>query len=281
MTRFPSIDPDFFTPARFAGLTMPITGAGSGMGEACALRAAREGARLVLADIDAVAAATVVEKVRAAGGSAVSAGVDITSRADCDRMLEVAVEAYGGLDIAINNAGVMDGGDDGRPAPVHLASETYLRQTVEVNLMGPIYACAAELKQMVAQERGGAIVNVGSFTALTGSPGTPAYVASKHGISGLTRAIAIDYALHGIRCNSVNMAVTETPMYERALEFVRSRMSAADAGAMAKRPGKAGGLMPRNATVWEQAAVILFAASREASNMTGALLASDGGWTAF
>lgn len=281
MTPFTPVDPAFFTPHRYEGLVVLITGAGSGMGQACAIRAAREGAKLVLADIDGAAASAVAEGVRASGGSAAAIAVDITSRAQTDRMLAFAVDTYGGLDVAINNAGVMDGGDSGRPAPVHLASETYLHRTIEVNLLGTINACASELTQLVAQGRGGSIVNVGSVTAPTGSPGTPAYVASKHGISGLTRAIAIDYAQHGIRCNSVNMAVTETAMYERALEFVRNHSQDADTGATVTKTGKSAGLMPRNATPWEQASVILFAASVEASNMTGALLASDGGWTAF
>jgi NAD(P)-dependent dehydrogenase (short-subunit alcohol dehydrogenase family) len=195
-------------------------------------------------------------------------------------MVEAAVDAYGGLDIAINNAGVMDGGRDGWPAPVHLASETYLRRTIETNVMGTMYACAAELSRMIDQGRGGAIVNVGSNTGLTGSAGTPAYVASKHAVNGLTRAIAIDYAPHGIRCNSVNMCATETPMLERAMEFVKSRQTAAEPDA--PRPAiKTAPPIGRFSTAWEQAAVILFVASRDASYMTGALVASDGGWTAY
>lgn len=250
------------------------------MGLACATRAAREAAAVVICDVDAEAAAAAAAALQAAGGKAVGVGADITRRADCERMIAAAVEAYGALDVAVNAAGVMDGGNDGRPAPLHLANDTYLSRTVEINVLGTMLACAAELRQMMAQGRGGAIVNIASTTGLTGSAGTPAYVASKHAVNGLTRAIAIDYAPHGIRCNSTNMGATETPMLARAMELVASRKDRperAEGGPMIK-PGP---LIARPSSVWEQAAVILFLASREASYMTGALVASDGGWTSY
>lgn len=274
------IDPATFTPGRFAGQVMLVTGAGGGMGLACAIRAAREGAAVVLCDLNAdpvrEAAATLV----AEGGRALGLACDVTRREDMTDVVKRTVEQFGGLDVAINNAGVMDGGKDGRPAPMHLANETYLRRTVEVNLFGTMLSCAAELERMVSQGRGGSIVNVGSTTGLTGSAGTPAYVASKHAVNGLTRSIAIDYAPYGIRCNSVNMASTQTPMLESAMSFVAEKMAEVPSGEP-KAVTKSTGLITRFSTVWEQAAVILFVASREASNMTGALVASDGGWTAY
>lgn len=281
MTPFPvPTDPATFVQDRFAGQVMLVTGAAGGMGLACATRAAHEGAAVVLADIDAAAAESAAADIASAGGQAIGIGADITSREQCARMVEAAVVAFGGLDIAINNAGVMDGGAEGRPAPMHLANDTYLRRTIEINVMGTMFACAAELTRMLEQGRGGAIVNVGSTTGLTGSAGTPAYVASKHAVNGLTRSIAIDYAPHGIRCNSVNMSATETPMLERATEFVKSRHTAVgtDEPRATVKPAP---LIGRPSTVWEQAAVILFVASRDASYMTGALVASDGGWTAY
>jgi NAD(P)-dependent dehydrogenase (short-subunit alcohol dehydrogenase family) len=281
MTQFHTpTDPATFVPDRFADQVMLVTGAAGGMGLACATRAAREGAAVALVDIDGDAAEAAAAVIAGAGGQAIGIAADITDRDDCTRMVEAVVEAYGGLDIAINNAGVMDGGSDGQPAPMHLANDTYIRRTIEINVLGTMYACAAELSRMVEQARGGAIVNVGSHTALTGSAGTPAYVASKHAISGLTRAIAMDYAPHGIRCNSVNMCATETPMLERAMEFVKSRHAAAEPSAP-RATMKSAALIGRLSTAWEQAAVILFVASRDASYMTGALVASDGGWTAY
>jgi NAD(P)-dependent dehydrogenase (short-subunit alcohol dehydrogenase family) len=273
-------DPATFVPDRFAGQVVLVTGAGGGMGLACATRAAREGAAVVLADINADAAEAAAAEIAGAGGQAIGIGADITKREDCTRMVEAVAEAYGGLDIAINNAGVMDGGRDGQPAPIHLANDTYIRRTIEINVLGTMYACAAELSRMVDQQRGGAIVNVGSHTALTGSAGTPAYVASKHAISGLTRSIAMDYAPHGIRCNSVNMCATETPMLERAMDFVKS-IHKEDKPDTPRATMKSAALIGRVSTVWEQAAVILFVASRDASYMTGALVASDGGWTTY
>ncbi len=281
MTLYPApTSPDSFIPNRFAGHVVLVTGAAGGIGLACATRAAREGAAVVLADIDASAADAAAKGIVEAGGRAIGIGADITRREDCTHMVAAAVTSFGSLDVAINNAGVMDGGHDGQPAPLHLANDTYLRRTIEVNVMGTMFACAAELAVMVAQGRGGAMVNVGSITGLTGSAGTPAYVASKHALNGLTRSIAIDYAPHGIRCNSVNMSATETPMLARAMDFVKSRHTAAppDAPRAAVKPAA---LIGRLSTAWEQAAVILFAASPDASYMTGALLASDGGWTAY
>ena len=260
----PASGPDTFVPGRFDGQVILVTGAAGGMGLACAIRAAREGGAVVLCDIDAKAAVKAADDIKASGGKAIGLAGDITRRDDCSRMVAAAVDTFGSLDVAINNAGVMDGGKDGPPAPIHLATDAYLRQTIDINVMGTMLACAAELSQMVAQGRGGAIVNVGSTTGLTGSGGTPAYVASKHAVNGLTRAIAIDYAPHGIRCNSVNMGATDTPMLERAIAFLSSR-GKADEPNPQRTMVKAGALINRNSTVWEQAAVILFAASREAS----------------
>lgn len=280
MTTSEAVDPTHIIPGRFKGKVMLVTGAAGGMGLAVATRAAREGAAVVLCDIDGAGAVTAASAIVAEGGRAIGFGGDITRREDCAAMVATAVASFGGLDVAINNAGVMDGGAGAQPAPIHLASDEYLRQTIEINVMGTMFACAAQLGQMVAQGRGGAIVNVGSTTGLTGSAGTPAYVASKHAVNGLTRSIAIDYAPHGIRCNSVNMPATDTPMLTRAMQLLATRPPLPDPDApQAMR--KTQPLIPRISTVWEQAAVILFAASYEASYLTGALIASDGGWTAF
>jgi NAD(P)-dependent dehydrogenase (short-subunit alcohol dehydrogenase family) len=282
MSHFPPISEDSFTSGRFYGQSVIVTGAAGGIGRAVAIRCAREGGLVIAADLDEHGARRVAEEIRAAGGIAIPTALDTTSTADTERVVADAVATFGRLDVAINSAGVMDGGGADTPAPLHIATEGYLRRTIEVNLFGTINACRSQLKRLVEQGEGGSIVNVGSVTALVGNPGTPAYVASKHAVSGLTRALAIDYAPHGIRVNSVNMATTETPMYDRAVQAVLAkRASGGDAGNMVRPGMKAGGLIPRNSTPWEQAAVILFVASREASDMTGALIASDGGWTAF
>jgi NAD(P)-dependent dehydrogenase (short-subunit alcohol dehydrogenase family) len=284
MAFFPPIPEDVFTPQRFAGQSVLVTGAAGGIGRAVAIRCAREGGLVTVADLDEHRARAVADEIAAVGGTAIAARLDTTSAADTERIVAEAVAAFGRLDVAINNAGVMDGGGDDTPAPLHVATDGYLRRTIEVNLFGTMNACRAQLRRFVEQGEGGSIVNVGSVTAVTGNPGTPAYVASKHAVSGLTRALAIDYAPHGIRVNAVNMATTETPMFDRALKAVLAKRAGggdAAAGNMVRPGMKSAGLIPRNSTAWEQAAAILFVASREASDMTGALVASDGGWTAF
>ncbi len=276
----PTAQAGTFVPDRFSGQVVLVTGAASGIGRACAERAAREGAAVVLCDLDGVGAAAVASKLVDEGARAIGVGSDITRREDCENMVTQAVSAFGGIDVAINAAGVMDGGKDATPAPLHLASDGYLRRTVEINVIGTMQACAAELTQLVKQGRGGAIVIVGSTTGLTGSAGTPAYVASKHAVNGLTRAIAIDYAPHGIRCNSVNMGATETPMLDRAMSIIGARKAPAPSD-VDRAFVKQAALLGRNSTASEQAAVILFAASLEASYLTGALIASDGGFTSY
>lgn len=281
MTDFPAVDPAHFTPGRFAGQTVLVTGAAKGIGQCCAIRAAREGANVLLCDFDAEAGEATTAQIVAEGGKAAFVKVDVTSREDTRMMVAEAVRRFGQLDVAINNAGVMDGGGTDVPAPLHQATEGYLRRTMEVNVFGTMYSCAAELEEFVRAGRGGVIVNIGSVTAMIGNPGTPAYVASKHAVTGLTRAIAIDYAPYGIRCNSVNMATTQTPMFDRALAVVTAKRAKGDGQNMVRKNLKSVGLIERNSSPWEQASTILFAASRDASNLTGAIIASDGGWTAF
>ena len=138
---------------------------------------------------------------------------------------------------------------------------------------------------MVSQDRGGAIVCIGSIASLIGLPGNPAYSASKHGVTGLVRNAAIDYSAYGIRINSVNMAQTATPMVERAYAFVKYKMEhgagTSMAGAKTQSILQIAEADHRGATVWEQAGPILFLLSEDASNLTGGTYATDGGWTTY
>ncbi|MGL4543168.1 MAG: SDR family NAD(P)-dependent oxidoreductase, partial [Polymorphobacter sp.] len=225
------VDADYFIPNRFAGKTMIVTGCARGMGAAAARRAAREGANVVGVDWIADQGAATIADIVKAGGKAVFVGGDIADTAVCDRMVKTAADRFGGLDLALNNAGVMDGVFSGDPielekqralifAPIHEATDEYFDRVVRTNTTGMFRSLRSELRQMVAQGRGGAIVNVGSIAGMIGLSGNPAYVASKHAVTGLTRNAAIDYAPFGIRVNSVNMAATDTPMVERAGKLV-------------------------------------------------------------
>jgi NAD(P)-dependent dehydrogenase (short-subunit alcohol dehydrogenase family) len=292
----PSPAADTFIPNRLAGKTLIVTGCARGLGEAAAVRAAKEGANVVGVDWIKDLGETVVAGITRAGGRATFIHGDVSDPAICERMVKTAVDTYGRLDLALNNAGVMDGVFSGEApdyakqrdlvfAPIHQATDAYWDNVLRTNATGVFRCMRAELKQMVAQGVGGAIVNVGSIAGMTGLAGNPAYVASKHAVNGLTKNAAVDYAPYGIRINSVNMAATDTPMVARAGILVAEAAKASTGPAMGRI--KIDSLLSytdsrkRPSTVAEQVSMMLFLLSDEASNFTGGIYATDGGWTTY
>lgn len=303
------VSADYFIPGRFAGKNLLVTGAAMGtaaqgmtdpaylmsIGAATAIRAAHEGARVACVDIKADGLAATLDLIEKIGGTAITIEADVTSTSDADRMVDEAVAAFGRIDLALNAAGVLDGTNPGvpvdyaadealLPALIHEATDVYWDRVLAVNATGVFKSLRAELGQLVAQGAGGAIVNIGSIAGLTGLNGNPAYSASKHAVTGLTRNAALDYARFGIRVNSVNMAQTDTPMVFRANAFVKwARANRPSGGQILKQMSVLQMVNPAHpgATAWEQAAPILFLLSPDASNLTGGIYATDAGWTAY
>jgi len=183
-----------------------ITGAGSGIGRATSLVFADEGAKLVLADVDERSGEETARLVREGGGEAVHVTCDVTDSAQVEALVASAVERFGRLDCAFNNAGI--GGESARLVDYE---EQAWHRVIAVNLTGVFLCMKSELRQMVAQS-GGAIVNAASLVGVIGYPYLTAYNAAKHGVVGLTRTAALEYATLGIRINAVCPAWIETPM---------------------------------------------------------------------
>jgi NAD(P)-dependent dehydrogenase (short-subunit alcohol dehydrogenase family) len=255
---------------RLAGKVAIVTGAGSGIGRAIAARLARDGAAVVLvgqrrAQLDETAAL-----IAAGGGSATAATCDIADVEQVRRMVDTAVQAHGHLDILVNSAA------RNRPdAPVSERvaelSEAWWTATMDVNLTGAFHCCKCALQEM-RRGGGGCIINIASTSGLTGNWNQGAYVASKHGLVGLTKSIALDYAAHGIRANAICPGFIET---ERSLKFATlNRSPDWRARKLAEIP------LGRLGQPDEVANLAAFLASDEAAYITGAVIPIDGGTAA-
>lgn len=241
-----------------------ITGAGSGIGRAAALAAAREGARVLVSDVSERGGEETAAAVRAAGGEARFRRCDVTRQEDVDALVRTAVEAWGRLDGAFNNAGI-----EGRLVSAVDYPEELFERVVAVNLVGVWRCMRAEIPAMV-KGGGGAIVNTASVAGLVGAGLFSAYVASKHGVVGLSKSTALEVARQGVRVNVVCPGVIQTPMLDRL------------AGEMPEAVAALAGISPigRVGTAEEVAETVVFLLSGAAAFVTGATLAVDGGFTA-
>ncbi|RIK41729.1 MAG: short-chain dehydrogenase [Chloroflexi bacterium] len=251
---------------RLEGRVAVITGGGSGIGAASARAFAAEGAQVVVADINADAAHAVANDLHIAGSVAIAVPTDVAEANQVQQLLAVAAERFGRLDVLFANAGIGLHG-----TVVELPLEHFDR-LIAVNLRGP-FLCAKYGVPLLAQSGGGSIIFTASELALVGSPENPVYCATKAGLIGMARAMALDHAAQGIRVNCICPGAVYTPML--AASFAVAPDPAEDEADIIRR-------MPlgRIGTAEEIAKAALFLASDDSAFMTGTALVVDGGWTA-
>jgi len=249
-------------PFDFAGKVALVTGGGNGIGRATAILFARYGARVVIGDVDPAGQGT-VEIIEKDGGQGLFVQTDVGDAKDVEHLVATAVKHYGGLHCAFNNAGVL-------PPTALLADldETMFDKVLSVDLKGVFLSMKYEIRHML-QAGGGAIVNNASIAGMIADPGISAYVAAKHGVIGLSKAAAIEYASRGIRINALAPGLVETAMTKPWFDDPQIR-----AHFLANSP------IGRVAKPEEMAGMVLFLCSDLASFAIGQTFAIDGGYTA-
>ncbi|MEU6658964.1 SDR family NAD(P)-dependent oxidoreductase [Streptomyces sp. NPDC046821] len=259
-TNTPATGADYAT--EFAGKTALVTGSASGIGLATARRLGRGGANIVIADYNADGAEKAAAELKAEGITAAAVAVDVTKPESVEAAVKFAVDTFGGLDLAVNNAGI--GGDS---APTGEYDIDVWNRVVRTNLDGVFYSMRHEIPAMEAAGKGGAIVNVASILGSVGFAGSPAYVAAKHGVVGLTKTAATEYAAKGIRVNAVGPGFIDTPLLR---EMDKEAYDALTSLHPVGRLGHAE----------EVAEVIVFLLSDRASFVHGSYHLVDGAYTA-
>jgi NAD(P)-dependent dehydrogenase (short-subunit alcohol dehydrogenase family) len=257
------VTPDHRNPLDFSGKVALVTGASSGMGLATARAFAEAGAAVVLADVREEAVKAAAQQLVASGHQALAIRCDVSDDAQVAAMVQQTIGAFGRLDAAFNNAGVM-----ARVAPTGDSTREDWDRVIGINLRG-VWSCMKHELQQMERQRSGAIVNNASVGAITGNPGIASYIASKHGVVGLTRTAALEYVRHGIRVNAVNPGTIDTQI---ARDVVRG-----DAQAYAEMASKIP--MGRVGQPEEIAAAVLWLCSPGASYVVGQALTVDGGLT--
>ncbi len=243
-----------------------ITGAGAGIGRACALRFAREGARVVVADRTDEDGQKTVEILKSQGAEALFVHADVAAEDQCRRFAEKALDAFGRIDVLVANAGVRVFGT------ILESTEADWDKILGVNLKGVSFSCKAVLPRMIEQ-KSGAIVLIGSTTAMTGRTNMPLYDAAKFGILSLTRSLAATYGKDGIRVNAVCPSFTLTDFH-----FRKAAAQGISAEELRER-NKGYGLLGRPGEPEDIAAAVSFMAGKDASFITGQYLIVDGGYS--
>lgn len=254
---------------RFQDSVALVTGGGTGIGRATAIAFASEGAKVVIGNRNEQRGAEVVAQIKAAGGQAIFQRTDVQIDADVQSLVHLAVETYGRLDNAFNNAGI-----EGDILPINELSEENFDKVLDINVKGVWRCMKHEIDQMLKQTprdggSRGTIVNCASIAGLVGTMGLGHYCASKHAVMGLTKSAALEFAESGIRVNAVNPALIMTPMAERIVTTLERSQEEMNAMHPMNRTGK-----PE-----EVADLVLFLCSDESSFITGQGIAIDGGYT--
>ena len=251
-------------PGRVEGKVALVTGGASGIGRATALTFAREGAKVVVADVVVEGGEETSGMIKRAGGEALFVKADVSQAAEVEALINKTLATYGRLDCAHNNAGI-----EGAVATTAECTEENWERIITINLKGVWLCMKYEIPQMLKQG-GGAIVNTASGAGLVGIPRAGAYVASKHGVVGLTKTAALEYAKAGIRVNAVCPGVIDTPMVQRIASRRPHSVEKMAAGEPVGRLGK-----PE-----EIAEAVVWLCSEAASFVTGHAMAVDGGYIA-
>ncbi len=246
----------------FTGKVILITGGATGIGRATALAFAQHGGTVVIGDIDARAEET-VQLIHETGGTALFVSTDVTIADQVDNLVRQTVDTYGGLHVALNNAGVLP-----PTGPLLEQTEAAWDKIIDVDLKGVFLSLKAEIAHMVTSG-GGSIINTASIAGVIADPGMSPYVAAKHGVVGLTKAAAMDYAAAGVRVNALAPGLVETPMTKGWLDDPTMR-SVVTANSPMGRPAQPD----------EIVGMVLYLASPLASYNTGGVYVVDGGQTA-
>jgi NAD(P)-dependent dehydrogenase (short-subunit alcohol dehydrogenase family) len=253
------------TMKRFQNKVCFVTGAGSGIGKAAALSFGQEGGRVVVTDINLEAAQTVATELTSMGVESIAIRVDIANRQDVENAIKITVETFGRLDCAVNSAGIAGT----LSLPTHEYPEDQWLLQINVNLTGTWYCVKYQIEQMLKQG-GGNIVNIASAAGLVGQPTNVPYAASKHGVVGITKTAAIEYATQNIRVNALCPTAIETPMLMEGRRKLAHNPEALQQAINHQR-------MKRMGQPQEVADVALWLCSDQSTFITGHAIAVDGG----